>query len=238
MSEFEQAAQLLGDPDPRRRLAGVRKLARACPSDEAERGRAVELLGGLARDEADFVRWNVAMALGQLADPRALPHLRTLAIDQHANVRLRVALALGLIGEREAGGLDSLVILTQLARDPYKIGDAYPVRAFAALALGILGEPGGADALVASTEDEDPEVRWHATVALGDLCEERALEALVERARDEVAFVRAHAVIALTELGSPEGLEVARRVAAADEVERVRMIAGRALAAIGEEVAP
>jgi hypothetical protein len=49
-SELEQAAQLLEDPEPRRRLVGVRMLARARPSDEAERGRAVELLGGLAQD--------------------------------------------------------------------------------------------------------------------------------------------------------------------------------------------
>ena len=120
----------VADPDPRKRLAAVQSLSRLGGASEAERGRAIDLLGRLVADEAEYVRWNVALALGRLGDPQGLSHLRALAADEHANVRLRVALAVGLIGDPV--GLD---ILAGFSEDPYQIGEAFPVRAYAALFL-------------------------------------------------------------------------------------------------------
>lgn len=107
MEELDVTARQIGDPDPRRRMEAVRRLARFAGAASDDRAKALELLGRLVDDEADFVRWNVAMALGQLGDPAGLPLLRTLAVDAHANVRLRVALAVALIGD--PAGVDVLV---------------------------------------------------------------------------------------------------------------------------------
>ena len=224
--ELEVAAGQIEDPDPRQRMEAARRLARFACAASDDRAMALELLGRLVHDEADFVRWNVAIALGQLGDPAGLPLLRALAADAHANVRLRVALAVALIGDPE--GLD---VLVDLADDPYEIAGAYPVRSFAALALGVLAASDGLEPLVRLAEDPDAQVRWHATVALGDLRDERATDALMARTTDEVPFVRAHAAIGLTQTGGTAGLEAVRKLAEGDPVERVRMIAGRALAA-------
>ncbi len=229
---LEAAVGGVEDPDPRKRLAVVRGLSRLGGASEAERGRAVELLGRLVADEADYVRWNVALALGRLGDSLGLPHLRVLATDEHANVRLRVALAVGLIGDPSA-----VDILAGLSADTYRVGEAFPVRAYAALSLGLLGEPGGLEALATLAEDANGEVRWHATVALGDLGDEQGVEALIARTEDDIAFVRAHAAIGLSEIGSPEGLDAVERLAASDPVERVKKIAGKALSALGEKLA-
>jgi len=217
------------DRDPRHRLAVVRGLSRLGGEGEAVRGRAVDLLGRLVADEAEYVRWNVAVALGRLADPRGLRHLRTLAADEHANVRFRVALAVGLIGDPD--GLD---ILIGLREDSYQLGGSFPVPAYVALALGLLGEPRGLEALTALAGHSNGEVRWHATVALGDLSDEQGVEALIARTEDEISFVRAHAAIALSEVGSPNGLEAVERLATSDPVDRVRNIAGNALKALRE----
>lgn len=227
--ELKSVAQGIKDPDPRRRVQAVRRLGRLPLEDDGERAEAVELLGSLVDDEADYVRWNVAMDLGQLGDSRGLPFLQALAGDEHANVRLRVALAVALIGDPD--GLD---ILSRLSSDPYQIGEAYPVRSFAALALGVLGRAQGVAPLVQLAGDANAEVRWHATVALGDVGDEGGLEALVSRAADEIPFVRAHAAIALAELGSAAGTEAVQHLAENDPVERVRKIAGRSLIWLGQ----
>lgn len=223
--ESAVAAGQIEDPDPRRRMEAARRLALLACATSGERAAALELLGRLVHDEADFVRWNVAMTLGQLGDPAGLPLLGALAEDAHANVRLRVALAVALIGDPVGLG-----VLVGLAEDPYEIAGAHPVRSFVALALGVLGASDGVEPLVRLAEDSDAQVRWHATVALGDLRDERATDALMARITDEVPFVRAHAAIGLTQTGSPAGLEAVRKLAESDPVERVRMIAGRALA--------
>lgn len=181
-------------------------------------------LAALADDEQPFVRWNVALTLGLLGDEAALPALERLAKDEHANTRLRVAFALALLGDR--GGIP---VLEVLARDPYAIGDQYPVRVFAALALGALADSVGTQALVELAGDEDPAVRWHATVALGDVGDPAGVESLVERSADPIPFVRAHAAIALAEIGVPEGADAVRRLTA-DKVDRVAKISSQALA--------
>lgn len=93
--QLEGVERAIEDPDPRRRLDAARRLVRLHPADGEQRSRAVVALGRLADDEADYVRWNVAMALGPLGDPAGLASLRRLAGDEHANVRLRVALGRG-----------------------------------------------------------------------------------------------------------------------------------------------
>ena len=95
-----------------------------------------------------------------------------------------------------------------------------------------------AEALATLAGDDNGEVRWHATVALGDVSHEQDVETLIDRTEDEIPFVRAHAAIALSEIGSPKGLEAVERLAASDPVERVKKIAGKALRALRDKIAP
>ena len=63
-SVLATAVRGVADPDPRRRLAAVRGISLLGEAGEAQRGQAIELLGRLVADEAEYVRWNVALALG------------------------------------------------------------------------------------------------------------------------------------------------------------------------------
>jgi HEAT repeat protein len=62
------------------------------------------------------------------------------------------------------GDASALPMLQRYADDPYQIEGQYVVRGFAALALGMIGDPAGIPALVRLAGDDDPVVRWHAAV--------------------------------------------------------------------------
>ena len=64
------------------------------------------------------------------------------------------------------------------------------------------------------------------------------METLIACSEDEIPFVRTHAAIALSEIGSPKGLEAVEWLAASDPVERVKKIAGKALRALRDQIAP
>lgn len=122
----EDESRALSSSHPRARLQAVTRLAEiAGELPVTERGPIVEQLERVADDREAFVRWNLAIALGQIGHPRGLPVLERMAADEHANVRFRAALALGLIGAPEG-----VPILERLGADPYTIGEHYPVRAF------------------------------------------------------------------------------------------------------------
>ena len=97
---IEDEARFLADDDPRRRVAAVRTLTELAtqlvPND---REQVVELVDVVASDQQPFVRWNVAIAVGEIGHPKGVEVLGKLLGDPHANVRLRVALSLGLLGQ-------------------------------------------------------------------------------------------------------------------------------------------
>lgn len=230
-TEFDEAAALTASVDPRERLAAARRLARLGRAlSGEERGRLVELLDLLARDPEPFVRWNVALALGELGDRKGLEVLGRMADDEHANVRFRVALAVGLIGD-PAG----IAILERYVADPYRIGDHSVVRAFAAIALGRIAHRDTVPLLARLARDEDPVVRWHAAVALGDVGETTAVEVLAALATDPIPFTRAHAAIGLAEIGDVRGLPTLEQLSS-DSVPRVAQIASAARALLTSQV--
>ena len=99
--QIEKETEGLSNPDPRVRLQAVRdltRIARGLPLDDRE--GIVRRLEQVANDPEAFVRWNVAISLGQIAPPVGVSILEKMATDAHANVRFLVALALGLIGEK------------------------------------------------------------------------------------------------------------------------------------------
>ena len=231
--QIDKAAERLADSDPRVRLQAVRNLIPiAVDQPLEERGGVVQTLGRLADDPEAFVRWNVAIALGQIGHESAVPALSKMAGDEHANVRYRAALALGLICHPSA-----LSILEGLVDDTYQIGDHFVVRAFAALSLGQLGDAGGVPALERLANDDDPVVRWHAAVALGDIGDRAGVEPLAKLVEDNIPFVRAHTAIALAQIGQAAGLPYLERLAE-DSAPRVAAISGKALESLKTSVEP
>ena len=167
---LEKARQKLPDLDPRRRLEGVVELTAVAERLEVdERQEIVALLSELASDSEPFVRWNVAIALGEIGHESGVEVLEKKVQDGHANVRFRVALALGLIGSKRG-----VAVLEKLLDDSYEIAGHFVVRDFVAMALGKIGDLSGVSALAKLAGDEDGLVRWHAAVALGDIGHESA----------------------------------------------------------------
>ncbi|MBN4080778.1 HEAT repeat domain-containing protein [Caldithrix abyssi] len=99
MKTKEEIFQALSNADPRTRLKAIRRLS-GMASELALKDRQpiAERISRLLDDKVAFIRWNVAIALGQIGDENALPVLEKMVGDEHANVRFRAALALGLIG--------------------------------------------------------------------------------------------------------------------------------------------
>jgi HEAT repeat protein len=211
--------RLLGSPDAKLRLGAAKRLAARIADDPSVLPASRETLDRLVGDPAPFVRWNLAIALGETHRPEVVPTLERLARDEHANVRFRVAMALGVLGDVEA----ALPILGQLAVDTYEIGSHRVVRAFAAMALGRLADARCVGLLASLAKDRDPVVRWHAAVGLGDVRHAGGVSALIELLKDDVPFIRAHAAIALAEIGDLQGVGALEN-AASDSVPRVAKI--------------
>ncbi len=229
--QIKEFAGFLAHPDPRRRVEGIRgitRLEKQLPL--SERGAVIPLLEPVAEDEEAFVRWNLALALGEIAHERGIPILQRLSGDEHANVRFRVGLALALIGHEGA-----IPTLEKLAADTYKIGEHYVVRAFAALALGHFQQEAAVRVLAGLVQDADPVVRWHVAVALGDIGFPGGVELLAGLADDAIPFVRAHAAIALAQIGDAAGLPILERLAE-DATPRVAQISRASLESLQASV--
>ncbi len=223
--QIKEAVVALSHHDPRQRVEGIRQimaLAKRLPLDE--RAAAVHVLEQVVEDQEPFVRWNLAIALGEIGHERGILLLERLSGDEHANVRFRVALALALIGYERA-----LATLEKFTTDSYKIGEHYPVRAFAALALGRFRQEAAVRALAPLVDDGDPVVRWHAAVALGDTGLASGVDLLRKLVNDPIPFVRAHTAIALAQIGARAGLPLLERLAQ-DSMPRVAQISHAALA--------
>jgi HEAT repeat protein len=185
-----------------------------------DRPVVVERLARLIEDKEAFVRWNSALALGKIGHESGLKYLGKLVGDEHANVRFRATLALGLIGHE-----NSIPVVEKMVYDTYEIGKHFVVRAFAAIALGMIPpQESSVRALAHLVQDEDPVVRWHVAVALGNVGLESGVEHLAKLIEDEIPFVRAHAAIALAQIGHESGMPYLERLTK-DSTPRVAKIA-------------
>ena len=132
--------------------------------DDVEgRRRIASLLRGEFEQRADAgYRGALAISLGLISDPRAVPALLAVLKDRgDPELRAHCALALGMIGTRDA------------AADLRAVLDSKPQPELAretALGLGLLGDPAAADVLakVVSTASSEY-VRASAATALGQL---------------------------------------------------------------------
>lgn len=114
--------------------------------------------------------WEIAKALGNLADKRIVPLLETLVvIGERPALRAACAYVLGFRGTRRSGG----VLVTALTRERSK-----EVRQAAVEALGQLGGKGAAGAVLQALHDRGAGVRASACYACGQLRLRKALPEL------------------------------------------------------------
>jgi HEAT repeat protein len=116
----------------------------------------------------------VAVELGRLRSPDALPTLRALAGHRDAAVREGAAAGLGRLVDLEPAALDALV---------YLAGDEAPAvraRAIAAMGAADVDEARLRDALAAGLDDEDPEVRFESARHLGERGDPRAIDVVLD----------------------------------------------------------
>ena len=153
------------------------------------------------------MRASAAVALGQVEEEEAVPHLLRALEAEDAWVRYYAARALG---RREA--VEGTDALARAAR-----GDRLNHVRIAALdALGRIGGGRAAAAAASLTDADDPDLRRAAVASLGNNAHADALAPLLKALRSPDANLRAGAAEALGARGGAEPLEHLRRVAAAD----------------------
>lgn len=203
--------------------------------------QAVSLFEDADRDDPKVRRY-LALALGRLGDPRAVPVLTEAAIgSDDGETRIFATWALGAIADPAA--LDDLLALAG--------ADDVGVRKTAVHALGsFAGEARVRDALAGVLDDPAPDVRWNAAVALGRAGDDRALPVLLgmlDRERlgtapeitpPQIESALLQAVGAAAELGSPELRDDLERLMSSDPSLKVREASRVALGSLQEPASP
>jgi HEAT repeat protein len=105
------------------------------------------------------IRRYLALALGRLRDPRALPALMESANDNDSQTVIWSMWALGAIGDKQS---------TPLLLEKLESSDQ-GIRVMATYALGVLNDPRAIPALQGHLDDSAPEVAWNAAIALARL---------------------------------------------------------------------
>ncbi len=130
---------------------------------------AVDPLIGTLRDQDAWVRQSAAEALGKLQNDKASKHLIRCLWDPEMEVRGEAALSLGKLK-----AVDAVPRLTVLLKD------ATAVREKAVHALGEIGNPSTAEAVIELLEDPSDTVRIKAVEALGKIKCTKAMDPLLK----------------------------------------------------------
>ena len=155
---------------------------------------AIAALAPLLNDKSEFVRQEVAYALGQTRSRSAIqPLIASLSNDKQASVRAAAAVALGQIGDASAvaslAGMLGHSSSTEKSAKKKRVKreNEFVLRA-AARALGQIGSPAGVPILIEALSDENnvADLRREAAYALGLIGDRSAEPALgtVLTARD------------------------------------------------------
>lgn len=173
-------------------------------------------------------RCEMVRAMGQSADPRAIPHIAAvlLNLDEKVEVRTAAAVSLGRIGHPLTKNY-----LVQAIKDP-----SQEVRFAAVLALGRVQEPGVVTFLEQRLRS-DPSwwVRYAVAIALGKTKKAWAVPALERAAREDSQWqVRMEAARALGEIGTDSAVS-ALGVSLADADDGVRAVSAMALGELDSE---
>jgi HEAT repeat protein len=202
--------------------------------------QAVSLFEDAEKDDPKVRRY-LALALGRIGDPRAVPVLREAATASgDAETRIFATWALGSIADPTA--LEDLLELAGAADVGLRKTAVHALGSFAA-------EAEVREALAAALRDPAPDVRWNAAVALGRAGDARAipvlrrmldrdqLGAVPEITPPQVESAMLQAVAAAAVLGSSELREDLERLGANDPSLKVREAARVALGSLPEPAA-
>jgi HEAT repeat protein len=179
---IEYLKNALKNPDRDIRLGAVEALG------QIREPSAVSLLINLlGTDRYTEIRWAVALALGEIGDPEAIPSLVRELRDPDKYVRYGAAIALDRLGWVVQDADDRTWYL--IARQDWD---------------QLKEEPGiSTQALVSATRDRDPRVRTEAIVTLGALEDPLACEAIEPALKDRDTGVLWKAVTSFQKCGVP-----------------------------------
>jgi HEAT repeat protein len=148
---------------------------------------------------SDDIRYEVVLALYDIADDRAANALIERLADTNISIRRLAIQALGKIGNPRA-----VEPIRALLND-----DAPDVRATSAEALGRFEDPGSVPALLAAMHDEDKGVYKHTLLALAGIGDQRAADPLIAALLTDLNWEdRQKVVEALGRMGDPKAIQV------------------------------
>ena len=243
----------LEDPNDERRASAAREIGRL-----GDVGGVEPLIEALAEGQTNNVEGEIARALGDIGDPKAVEVLvQTVlfALDDYPSAEeMRESNSL-LMSGYDTWEYFNPQPQTEATRALKKIGDPHAVTVLtealtsktpgsamsAASALGNLGDPNAARHLVKALQEE--ETRGFAAIALGELGNLQAVEPLMrlllQQPDEEDADLREYAATLLGRLGDPRTVEPLIGLLGIDE-DGVGSAAASALGQIGDQraVAP
>lgn len=276
---LEKAAEDLQHPEERRRRQALVLLAAAGDSAYAEdvlgaledsqplvraaaliawrslRGPAAmeQLVDRLRYDPSPEVRWQAALELEALGNPKAVPDLLVALADSSALVRTGAAEALkGIPDPRSVQPLiralrDRDTAVRRAATEglgrigePAAVGPLTRVlfhrdvqtRRRAVEALRLLKDPACGLALVRTFTDWDPQIRQVATEALIEFGDDRVVPKLIRYLRAVKPWTRAHAATVLGGLAAAQARGPLEKALARESVQEPRVAMKQALEAI------
>jgi HEAT repeat protein len=208
LGDAKWAAWIKGDIDD------IGRLVAAGESD------LCEILGSALADRKSETRAEVAKALGELQDPRAVDLLiKALEAGSDGYVTDN-GITFALAKQNDSRAVEPL-IKALAARDAF-------VRHSAADVLGLLKAPRAVEPLIKALLDPDENVRASAALALGKLKDLRVVELLIKALLDSEEVVRSCSAQALRELKDLRAVEPLIK-ALLDSEKYVRSAAARAL---------
>ena len=194
------AAASLNDPEPSVRVAAAHALT-STPS-----GDAANALIPLLEDKLEFVRREVAYALGEGGSRDAIaPLTNLLATDKEMSVRAAAAVALGQIKDEDETAVMALAKAID-ERAPNKKAEEYEfVRRAAVESLGEIRSPAGVEVLVSvlTNEGNSLDTRRAAAMALGKVGSNSAVPALQAALHSDDPYLAEAAREALRRMHAP-----------------------------------
>jgi HEAT repeat protein len=143
------------------------------------------------------VRYQAALALGQIGNPQAVEPLICALRDESIDVKRQAAQALVQMSNFQAVAA-LICVLSHSNRD---------VRWMAAQALGLIRNPQAVEALICALNDEDWDVRGEALEALGRIGNSQAVAALTCALSHSNRFLRMKTASVLGRTGNPQAVE-------------------------------
>ncbi len=170
--EFQIGKSYLNSKDPTDRAVGADILAQLGWQDRTYLDESLGILIPALKDENELVVCSVCYALGHRSDPRAIPHVLTLA--QSPSEKIRCGVVSALLGQESEDAIDAMIILSKDSNQD--------VRNWAMFGLGSQIEANSAEvreALFVGTSDTHSEIRGEALLGLAERKDDRIVDLLL-----------------------------------------------------------